>query len=183
MNELIPLCKEVVLPISLYQSLKGRYFVGYADNVNATPEANAWAGLFNPVGSGILLHVNVITITNVMGKPFTAEIWFNAQFPGTPVRSDLVTPANMAIKPLPVPKAEIRLTSNIPPEPAASGIKIYSQPVYEEATVVLEENGKYIFAPGGSLTVYLNLIGSLTTGRVAFGWWEEKLEGGNCDAR
>ncbi|HEX2954783.1 MAG TPA: hypothetical protein VHR47_12485 [Bacillota bacterium] len=29
--------QEVVLPISLYKSLQGKYFVGYADNVDAAP--------------------------------------------------------------------------------------------------------------------------------------------------
>jgi hypothetical protein len=167
--------KEVVLPVSLYQSIQGRYFVGYAENVTASPETNAWAALSNPVGSGVLLFANVITVTNVTGPPFEAEFWFNAQFPGTPMRSDLVTPSNTAIKPLPVPKVEIFQASNVPNTPPTRGVKVYAQQVFEESTIVFEENGKYIFPPGGSLTVYLNLIGSLTTGRVAFGWWEKPL--------
>jgi hypothetical protein len=168
--------KEVVLPVSLYQSIRGKYFVGYADNVTASPDTNAWAGLINPADSGVLLFANVITVTNVTGQPFEAEFWFNAQFPGTPVRSDLVTPSNTAIKPLPVPKVEIVQASNVPNTPPTGGVKVYSQEVFEETTIVFEENGKYIFPPGGSLTVYLNLIGSPTVGRVAFGWWEKPLD-------
>jgi hypothetical protein len=167
--------EKVVLPVSLYQSLQGRYFVGYAENVTASPETNAWAALSNPAGSGVLLYANVITVTNVTGPPFEAEFWFNAQFPGTPVRSDLVTPSNTAINPLPVPKVEILQASNVPNIPPTGGVKVFAQQVFEETTIVFEGNGKYIFPPGGSLTVYLNLIGSLTTGRVAFGWWEKPL--------
>ena len=167
--------QEVVLPVSLYQSLQGKYFVGYADNLTAAPEANAWAGLFNPEGSGALLFANVITITNVQGEPFAAEIWFNADFPGSPIRADLVTPANTAINPPPVPKVEILEASNVPIVPPSGGIKVYAQQVFAESTIVFEVNGKYIAPPGGSVAVYLNVIGSETVGRVAFGWWEEPL--------
>jgi hypothetical protein len=167
--------KEVVLPISLYESIQGKYFVGYADNIEGSPNTNAWAGLINPCTSGVILYANVITVTNVTGEPFEAEFWFNAHFPGTPVTSDLVTPANTAIRPLPVPKVKIAQASNVPNIPPAGGTKVYSQEVFEESTIVFEENGKYIFPPGGSLIVYLNLIGSQTTGRVAFGWWEKPI--------
>lgn len=167
--------KKVILPVSLYQSIRGRYFVGYADNVIANPDTNAWAGLINPADSGVLFYANVITVTNVTGKPFETEFWFIAQFPGTPVCSELVTPANTAVKPLLVPKVKIVQASNVPNIPPTGGAKIYSQEVFEETTIVFEENGKYLFPPGGSLIVYLNLIGSPTVGRVAFGWWEEPI--------
>jgi hypothetical protein len=162
-----------VLPVALYKSLQGKYFVGYADNLTANPGKNAWAGLFNPVGSGVILYVNVITVTNVMGIPFAGEFWFNALFPGTPVRSELVTPSNTAIRPLPEPKVAILELSEASPVDPSVGTKIYSQLVAEESTVVFEENGKYIFPEGGSLVVRLNEIASETIGRVAFGWWEE----------
>jgi hypothetical protein len=132
-TKLIPI--EVVLSVSLYQSIQGKYFVGYADNLEAAPGTNAWAGLFNPVDSGVVLYANVITVTNVTGKPFEAEFWFNAQFPGTPVRSELVTPANTAIKPLPVPKVEIIQASNVPTTRPTGGTKVYSQEVFEETTI------------------------------------------------
>lgn len=118
---------EVVLPVSLYQSLQGKYFVGYADNLTAAPEVNARSGLFNPEGSGALLFANVITVTNVQGEPFAAEIWFNARFPGNPTSSDLVTPANTAIIPPPAPKVEIPLASDVPIVPPSGGTLVYSQ--------------------------------------------------------
>mgnify|MGYP000896863730 CR=1 FL=1 len=162
-----------VLPVALYKSLQGKYFVGYADSLTAAPGRNAWAGLFNPVGSGVILFVNVITVTNVMGVPFAGEFWFNALFPGTPVRSELYTPSNTTIRPLPAPKVSILELSEASPIDPSAGTKIYSQLVDEESTVVFEENGKYIFPEGGSLIVRLNEIESETIGRVAFGWWEE----------
>ncbi|MBP1762035.1 MAG: hypothetical protein H6Q64_1577, partial [Firmicutes bacterium] len=44
-------------------------------------------------------------------------------------------------------------------------------------TQVFEEDGKYIFAPGGNLTVFISnpeTPEELASARVAFGWWEEK---------
>lgn len=165
--------RRVILPIPLYKSLQGKYFVGYADEISAGPGETAWAGLLNPAGSGVTLFANVVTITNVEGEPFSAEFWFNASFPGTPFRSELFTPANTAFRPLPQPKVQILQASNVPPLPPSGGVKIYSQLVFEESTVVLEENGKYIFPEGGSLIVYLNQPESQTIARVALGWWEE----------
>jgi hypothetical protein len=46
-----------------------------------------------------------------------------------------------------------------------------------ESTLVFEEDGKYIFAPGGNITVFLSNPEKpevAVAGRVAFGWWEER---------
>ncbi|HEX2954784.1 MAG TPA: DUF6143 family protein [Bacillota bacterium] len=122
-----------------------------------------------------MLHVNVITVTKVIGKPFNAEFWLGAQFIGAPMQSDLWSPANTALVPPPVPAVKILLAANVPPIPPTGGVMIYSQLMYEEATIVYETDGRYLIPPGGSMVAYLNLIASQTTGRVAFGWWEEPL--------
>lgn len=49
-------------------------------------------------------------------------------------------------------------------------------PVPPFSTIVGEEDGKYIFSPGGSFVLFLEKTSSgLATARIAFGWWEEKL--------
>ncbi|WP_312695098.1 DUF6143 family protein [Caproiciproducens sp.] len=45
-------------------------------------------------------------------------------------------------------------------------------------TLVETENGKLIFPPGGSFLVFLSITedsGIAASGRIAFGWWEEKI--------
>lgn len=47
-----------------------------------------------------------------------------------------------------------------------------------ESTLVDTENGKLIFPPGGSFTVFLSLAENpelSATGRIGFGWYEEKI--------
>jgi hypothetical protein len=60
--------ETVDVPISLYKSMQGKYFVGYADNLDFTgPGVNAWASLYNPPNSGVKLYVNVWTATSLYG--------------------------------------------------------------------------------------------------------------------
>ncbi|OPX85471.1 MAG: hypothetical protein A4E53_03465 [Pelotomaculum sp. PtaB.Bin104] len=168
--------KSVNIPNPLAKSFKGKYFVGYADNLTFGKGTSAWAGLFNPVDSGIYLFVNVWTITELLGTPIRAQIWFNSTPPGAPVPSPLVTPANTAISPPPRPKVHLLEASNVTGSPCG-GIKAFVRRATPETTLVFEEDGKYIFAPGGNLTVFLSNPESPeenAAGRVAFGWWEEK---------
>jgi len=49
----------------------------------------------------------------------------------------------------------------------------------EEVTIADEEVGKFIFPPGGSFIIFLSnpeTPNELAQGRVAFGWWEEKIK-------
>lgn len=50
-------------------------------------------------------------------------------------------------------------------------------------TLVETENGKLIFPPGGSFLVFLSITENTDTvasGRIAFGWWEEKITDCDC---
>ena len=42
------LLKAVDVPIELYKSLQGKYFVGYANELTFGEGTSAWAGLYNP---------------------------------------------------------------------------------------------------------------------------------------
>jgi hypothetical protein len=168
--------KSVNIPIELYESLKGNYFIGYADNLSFGNGTSAWARLYNPPGSGVNLYVNVWTVTDISEAPFRAQFWFNANPPGTPLESP-VTPSNTAIYPAPVPKIKLQSASNVSGDPIG-GIKAFVRRGVPETTLVDTENGKLIFPPGGSFLVFLSLPESPSTvasGRIAFGWWEERI--------
>lgn len=169
--------KAVNIPIELYESLKGNYFIGYADNLTLGNNTSAWARLYNPCQSGVNLHVNVWTVTDISTSPFRAQFWFNATPPGTYAESTLVTPSNTAIQPIPEPKVRLQLASNVYGEPVG-GVKAFVRRGAQGTTLVDTENGKLIFPPGGSFLVYLSITENpdiAASGRIAFGWWEEKI--------
>lgn len=172
------MAKCVNIPIELYESARGKYFIGYADNLSFGNGASAWARLYNPPCSGVNLYVNVWTVTDISASPFRAQFWFNSTPPGTPSVSDLVTPSNTAIRPAPVPKIELQLASDVYGEPTG-GVKAFVRRGEPETTLVETENGKLIFPPGGSFLVFLSISENpkaVASGRIAFGWWEEKVE-------
>lgn len=169
--------KAINIPNPLAKSFAGKYFVGYADDLSFGDGTSAWAGLFNPIDSGVFMFVNVWTITELLGaSPIRAQIWFNARYPGQPIMENQVTSANQALYPTPRPRVRLLKASNVPGDPVG-GFKAFVRRTEPESTQVFEEDGKYIFAPGGNLTVFLSnpeTPGELASARVAFGWWEER---------
>ena len=172
-----PIVEAIEIPQELYQSTKGKYFIGYADQLSFGKGTSAWARLYNPPNSGVNLHVNVWTITDVSDSTFRAQFWFNSTPPGKPINSKLVTPTNTTLKPLPKPKIKLQYATNVIGDPKG-GIKAFVRRAEPETTLVEVENGKLIFPPGGSFLVFLSNPESpriSTSGRVAFGWWETKI--------
>lgn len=170
--------ETVVYPVTLYKSIQGRYFIGYADQLRYGQETSAWAGLINPADSGVLLHVAVVTLTQVSGLSFRGEFWVNAVLPGCPESSPLVTPANTALTPLPQPKVLLLQASDVVGRPQG-GFEIDWEQSILETTIVVEEGGNLIIPPGGSLVIFLAPQGTgeePSMGRVAFGWWEDPIE-------
>lgn len=168
---------EVSVPINLAKSLEGKYFVGYADNLIFGNDRSAWARLYNPVNSGVNLHVTVWTVTDISEGPFRAQIWFNTNPPGTPQESSLVTPSNLAICPPPYPRIRLQYASNVEGNPTG-GIKAFVRRGQSETTLVDDEQGKFIFPPGGSFLIFLSNPETPeieAAGRIAFGWWEEPI--------
>lgn len=172
-----PIPQVASMPYALYLSLQGKYFVGYADELEFGNGRNAWAGLINPNYSGVNLHVYVWTVTNIGESPIRAQIWFNSDLPGHPTVSELVTPANTALCPLPKPRIRLLKASNVIDEPE-DGVKAFVRRALPEVTIADEEVGKFIFPPGGSFAIFLSnpeTPHEAGAGRVAFGWWEEKI--------
>ncbi|MPM64792.1 hypothetical protein SDC9_111681 [bioreactor metagenome] len=169
---------RVEVPINLAKSLEGKYFVGYADNLTFGRGTSAWARLYNPCHSGVILHVTVWTVSDVSESAFRAQIWFNTDPPGTPQNSPLVTTSNLALCPLPCPKVLLQYSSNVTGDPVG-GIKAFVRRGQPETTLVDDEQGKFIFPPGGSFLIFLSNPESpelLASGRIAFGWWEEPIK-------
>lgn len=169
--------KTVTIPMELYKSMQGEYFVGYDDNLTFGNGTSAWGWLYNPPDSGVNLYVNVWTVSDISVSTFRAQIWFNATPPGIPVDSYNVTPSNTSINPQPIPKIKLQSASGVVGDPVG-GIKAFVRRGQPETTMVAEENGKFIFPPGGSFLIFLSNPESpdiRAEGRIAFGWWEEKI--------
>ncbi|MDD3364934.1 MAG: DUF6143 family protein [Syntrophomonas sp.] len=173
--------KEVVsLPVSLEKSIEGKYFVGQSEVAIFGGGLNAWGALINPWNSKVNLYVNVFTVTNITDSSFSAQIWFDSNPPGAGTKSDQITPANTTLRPLRVPRTELRYEGATNGTPQG-GVNGYNREIPPLATVVGEEDGKFIIPPGGSYLIFVPSPGSkLLTVRFAFGWWEEKLI---CNAR
>ncbi|NRW69890.1 DUF6143 family protein, partial [Clostridium beijerinckii] len=80
-NKSTKLQEVVSIPISLYKSMRGRYFVGQTETLWVGNGSNAWAGLVNPRNSDVNLYANVFTISNLSNDYLTAQIWLNTSFP------------------------------------------------------------------------------------------------------
>jgi len=168
--------KTVNVPISLFESLEGRYFVGQTELLNFGNGTNAVGRLFNPTNSRVNLFVNVITISNVTQTDFLAQIWFNAELPEQGTASRLVTPTNLVLRPRPKPEVVLQFEQNLQGTPIG-GVNAFDRVIPPITTVVDEEDGKFILPPGGSFSVFLVGQGKpLLQARVALGWWETRVE-------
>ncbi|MDF2677812.1 MAG: hypothetical protein K0Q97_2142 [Bacillota bacterium] len=166
--------KDVVsISVPLYESIDGHYFVGQTCPLMVKDGTYAWAGLVNPRKSYSELYVNVFTISNFSDNYLTAEIWLNVDFPNKACVSHKVSPTNTAINPLPENNVEIKYidsTNKLPEE----GINVYERIVPPYATLVSEEDGKFIVPPCGNYTLIIKSSSSnLDKVIVAFGWWEK----------
>lgn len=167
------LLETVSIPVSLYESTQGRYFVGQSENLYTGGGLSAWAGLFNPHNSNINLFANVFTISNFSNDYLTVEIWLNAEFEQKGIVSGKVSASNTALKPTPKNRVEIRYLESTTMAPQ-SGINVYERIVPPNTTLVAEEDGKFIEAECGNYTVYIKSSSEkLNMAVVAFGWWEK----------
>ncbi|MGE5389989.1 MAG: DUF6143 family protein [Deltaproteobacteria bacterium] len=164
----------VSLPNPFAQSVAGKYFVGQTGKLILGEGKYSWGGLINPLDSGVKLFANVFTITNLSDEPITARIWLNPDLPGEGEITTKVSPANTSIQPLPEPRVDLKYEESTTLFPIG-GVNVFNREVPALSTVVGEEDGKYIFSPGGNFVLFLEkTTAGLATARLAFGWWEEK---------
>ncbi|MCG3087334.1 DUF6143 family protein [Sporosarcina cyprini] len=166
--------KVVSIPNPLYQSLKGRYFVGQTETIRLGEGKNAWGGLLNPSDSNVDLFVNAFTITNHSDQPIEALIWFNPGPLPNRMNSKKVTPANTAIHPLPMPK--VRLAFGEIVGLPKRGVNAFKRIVPPQSTLTADEDGKYIFPESGSFVIFLvSPTNELIDAEVAYGWFEKRV--------
>ena len=166
--------QEVVsIPVSLFKSMEGKYFVGQTEALWVGNGLNAWAGLVNPCNSGVNLYVNVFTISNFSDDYLTAEIWLNTSLPEKGSVSHKISPTNTALKSLPKNKVNIRFVESTTLVPQ-NGVNVYERIVPPNTTLVSEEDGKFIESPGGNYVVVIKSSSAKPHKViVAFGWWEK----------
>ncbi|HBC30809.1 MAG TPA: hypothetical protein DC024_06145 [Clostridiales bacterium] len=168
---------NVNVPISLMKSIEGKYFVGTAPNLRFGNVTNAWARLYNPTNSGVNLFVNTWTVSDIFSTPYSVQIWFNSTPPGLVQFSQFVTPSNLTITPQPQSHIQLQYAIAVSGLPAG-GMKAYGRYGLAGTTIVSEEEGKFIFAPGGSYLIFISNPERPTvpaSGNIAFGWWEEPI--------
>lgn len=163
------------IPIDLYQSMQGHFFAGLAEHLEFGGGTSAWAGLFNPPGSGVDLYVWAFAITGVRNTAYRIQIWFNGAFPGTPQISANVSPTNTAIVPLPVPQVQLQYASGVEGSPTGGALAFVRRGQPETSIFSIEE-GKFVFPPGGSFGIFLSdpeTPDIMSSGNLYFEWWEE----------
>lgn len=165
--------EEVVsIPVPLFKSIEGKYFVGQTEALKVGNGMSALAGLVNPHDSGVNLYANVFTISNFSDEYLTAQIWLNTNFPEESKVSKKVSPTNTALEPLPQNKVDIRFVESTKESPK-DGVNVYERIVSPHTTLVGEEDGKFIEPPEGNYTLVVKGSSSNTIKViVAFGWWE-----------
>lgn len=174
-NNNIPSPEIVNIPVSLSKSIKGQYFVGQTKPLYVCDKKIVWAGLVNPRNSGVILFANVFTISNFSQDYLTAEIWLNTDFPEDADVSHISSPSNTALCPFPHNRVDIKSLNSTSVFPSY-GVNIYKRIVPPNTTIVSEEEGKFIEAPGGNYTIILKSSSSiLDTIVIAFGWWEQSI--------
>lgn len=159
-----------ILNVVLLRSLQGKYFLGQTEDLTISSTTNAWAELHNPLGSGVNIHLNVWTTSNLSSKNYTSCVYFDAGFPVATDLSARISSTNL-IEPKAIPKAEIRYKSNTAEIP--TGVIVYTRRIPIESTVLAEEDGKFIIPPGKSIGLHLHETTASGVCRAAFGWWED----------
>lgn len=164
---------EVSIDYPLYQSEKGKYFIGQTPVLTGENE-HALAALLNPIDSNRNIYVNAITITNISDLNLSAEFYLRSSFNNGTI-SDLVSCTNTTIYPQPIPSGEIKYLTTTT-EPPSDGVSIFSRIVSPYSTLVVD-GGQIILGPGQPLIVYLGgfLPVAFDSAKVAFGWWEKEI--------
>ncbi|OOM79882.1 DUF6143 family protein [Clostridium sp. BL-8] len=167
--------KVVSIPVPLFESMEGKYFVGQTDILCVKKGVNAWAALVNPYDSAVNLYTNVFTISNFSNEYLTAEIWLNTNKPPLGSISDKVSPTNTSLNPLPKNEVNIQFVKSTTKVPI-KGVNVYKRIVPPNSTLVSEEDGKFISAPSGNYSIIIKSSSQLVSKVItAFGWFERSI--------
>jgi len=166
---------EVVsLEYRVNKAFEGKYFMGHTPMMTLRG-GNAWGGLVNPRGSGVLLFINTFTVSNYSGTPFQAQLWLNASAERG-MTSSYVMVSNAAKTPLREPKAKLLYQPAAGAEPQ-DGKSLFSRVASPNDTVVGNYYGKIVVPEGGSFLVFLYAPKAEVSTELGFGWWEDRRTG------
>lgn len=159
----------------VYQSYQGKYFIGQSKLLSFGFDGYAYGGLFNPSNSGVNLFFNVFTVTNTADVAIKARIYVNASIPDSAFEVDVVSPANLTIKPPPHHKVKF-LASQFFNEEITDGKKLFTRMIPPKSTVVIEKKGLIILPPGDNISIELVPPADVAVkADIACGFWEEPI--------
>ncbi len=169
--------KAIVLPDSVYHSYLGEYYLGQTEMISYGGSLSAWGGLINPPNSNVNMFLNAYTISNFSDQPITAEGWLSSKFTGESEISSHFAAGNQSIIPSKIPKVLIKSASFVPDTPKG-GTYTFVRRVEPSITLTKHDfQGMYIIPPGSSFILFFLPPGEvLVHVKIAFGWWEEKVE-------
>ena len=168
--------QTVSIPLPVWESFQGNYFVGQTPTLQFGPDTTAWAGLINPRRGGVPFNLAAVTVSNLSETSILAQLWFNPALPSPGLKADSVTTANTNLCPLPYPRVEVRYDSAVHLRSFASGVNPIDRVVPGYSTTVADKDGKFIFPGDGRFAVLLIPTQRTTApipAIVAFGWWEQ----------
>ena len=147
---------DVSIDYQLYQSGKGKYFIGQTPVLTGENE-HAIAMLYNPSNSNRNIYVNAITITNISDNNLSAEFYLRSLSNKGKIK--YLNPAS---------------------KPPCDGVSIFSRIVSPNSTLVVD-GGQIILGQDQSLSVYIGGFSPIIIDniRFAFGWWEERVSNNN----
>jgi len=163
-------------------SLEKKYFLGQSEDLTFGGENIAYCILHNPANSGVYLFLNTWTVTNFLARQGAGEIPFNIEFifdideTQNYTISENITCTNL-IEPVSEPKAQIRYNDGlIESIENFGGIRGFTRQTRDYTTIISNEDGKYIVPPSKAIGLVLHETDE-GLARVAFGWYEEEIEG------
>lgn len=166
--------KVVTIDNPIYQSFKGRYFIGQSDLMTFGHDTYAFGALYNPPKSGVDLYVSVTTVTNTSNIAVKSRTYLNAIIPkgGSIVRE--ITPSNLTTVPLPEPEV-LFITGLFKCFDIKGGVKAFTRMVSPQYTLANEKDGKIIIPEGGNIMLVLVPPENENVQcDIAYGWWEAR---------
>lgn len=169
---------DVSIDYQLYQSGKGKYFIGQTPVLTGENE-HALAILYNPPNSNRNIYVNSITITNISDNNLSSEFYLRSSCNKGKI-SNLVSCANTSIYPEPNHMGQIKYL-NPAYKPPCDGIPIFSRIVSPNSNLVVDDT-QIILAPNQSISIYIGGFLPIIVNSIVFQftWWEEVLSN-SCD--
>lgn len=165
-------CTPIDIMLNTYpscNSLNGSFFIGQTNLLTFGDNTTAVAALHNPIGSDAYLYVSAISIDNISATPFLCKFWYLSMPSTTLTASTNVLSPNTTI--VSNPTGEVLFGV---PASAVGGVNLLNRVTPAYLTVLREDYGETILAPGQYLIATLECIDptQMASAYVSFGWWE-----------